>query len=276
MSKTYDPVTPQRVAFIGLGVMGGRMARRLLEHGYPLIVHDINAQAVKPLAKLGARVAKSPRDVANHARVVFASLPAPAVLREVALGEDGVARGKKTKILIDLSTTGSKVQQEVAASLQRTGITLIDAPVSGGATGAEKGALAVMVADCIPLLLKSDIAIAAVHVGRRGLMNQIARKTIAAMRDLGAEMIHAYIGPSICGNCYEVSAEIFDEVVSKYPSADASHRSGKLTLDLVAGLKEDLKDTVVLDLSSCVLEDSHTFSYRRDGTTGRQAGVIWR
>ena len=142
------------LGFIGLGVMGGRMARRLLEHGYPLIVHDINAQAVKPLAKLGARVAKSPRDVANHARVVFASLPAPAVLREVALGEDGVARGKKTKILIDLSTTGSKVQQEVAASLQRTGITLIDAPVSGGATGAEKGALAVMVAGK-PALVKS-------------------------------------------------------------------------------------------------------------------------
>lgn len=143
-------------------------------------------------------------------------------------------------------------------------------------TTSKQLALAVMVADCIPLLLKSDIAIAAVHVGRRGLTNQITRKTISAMRDLGAELIHAYIGPSICGDCYEVSVEIFDEVVAKYPSANASHRSGKLTLDLVAGLKEDLKDTVVLDLSSCVLEDSHTFSYRRDGTTGRQAGVIWR
>ena len=143
-------------------------------------------------------------------------------------------------------------------------------------TTSKKIALAIMVADCIPLLLKSDIAIAAVHVGRRGLMNQITRKTISAMRDLGAELIHAYIGPSICGDCYEVSVEIFDEVVAKYPSANASHRSGKLTLDLVAGLKEDLKDTVLLDLSSCVLEDRHTFSYRRDGTTGRQAGVIWR
>ena len=143
-------------------------------------------------------------------------------------------------------------------------------------TTSKQLALAVMVADCIPLLLKSEIAVAAVHVGRRGLMNQVTRKTIAAMRDLGAELIHAYIGPNICGNCYEVSSEIFREVVDRYPSADASHRSGKLTLDLVAGLKEDLKDTVLLDLSSCVLEDRHTFSYRRDGTTGRQAGVIWR
>ena len=143
-------------------------------------------------------------------------------------------------------------------------------------TTSKQLALAVMVADCIPLLLKSEIAIAAVHVGRRGLMNQIVRKTITAMRDIGAEMIHSYIGPNICGNCYEVSPEIFNEVITKYPNADSSKRSGKLTLDLVAGLKEDLKDTVMLDLSSCVLEDSHTFSYRRDGITGRQAGVIWR
>ena len=52
-------------------------------------------------------------------------------------------------------------------------------------------------------------------------------------------------------------------------------RTGKLTLDLVSGLKQDLKDTVLLDLSSCVFEDKNAFSYRRDGTTGRQAGVIW-
>ena len=137
-------------------------------------------------------------------------------------------------------------------------------------------AIAVMVADCIPLLLKSDVAVAAVHVGRKGLMNKVARKTIDAMRDLGAEVIHSYIGPSICGNCYEVSEEIFREVCASYPTADSSSRTERFTLDLIAGLKSDLKDTVLLDLSSCVLEDSHTFSYRRDGTTGRQAGVIWR
>ena len=67
----------------------------------------------------------------------------------------------------------------------------------------------------------------------------------------------------------------FDEVISKYPAANSSARTGKKTLDLVSGLKQDLKDTVLLDLSSCVLEDKNSFSYRRDGTTGRQAGVIW-
>ena len=142
-------------------------------------------------------------------------------------------------------------------------------------TTTQRVAVAVMVADCIPLLLKSDVAVAAVHVGRKGLVNGITRKTIDAMRDLGAEVIHSYIGPNICGGCYEVGADIFEEVISKYPTSDSSERSGKKTLDLVAGLKTDLKDTVLLDLSSCVLEDNHTFSYRRDGTTGRQAGVIW-
>jgi len=124
-------------------------------------------------------------------------------------------------------------------------------------------------------LLKSDVAVAAVHVGRKGLMNGITRNTIDAMRDLGAEVIHSYIGPNICGGCYEVGEDIFEDVVSKYPAADSSERTGKKTLDLVAGLKTDLKDTVLLDLSSCVLEDRHAFSYRRDGITGRQAGAIW-
>ena len=137
-------------------------------------------------------------------------------------------------------------------------------------------ALAVMVADCIPLLLKSEVAIAAVHVGRKGLMNSIARNAITAMRDLGAEIIHSYIGPSICGKCYEVSEEVFYEVTSKFPASNSQSQTGKFTLDLVAGLKSDLKDTVVMDHSSCVFEDPKTFSYRREGTTGRQAGVIWR
>lgn len=137
---------PQLTGFIGLGVMGGRMARRLIDHGHALIVHDINTKALQPLAKLGACVAKSAREVADHAPVVFVSLPAPAVLREVALGEQGLIRGKRIRTLVDLSTSGSKVQKEVAAGLQSRRIALVDAPVSGGATGAANGTLAVMVA----------------------------------------------------------------------------------------------------------------------------------
>jgi YfiH family protein len=137
-------------------------------------------------------------------------------------------------------------------------------------------ALAVMVADCIPLLFKSDVAVAAVHVGRRGLMNSIALKALEAMHDLGAAQIHAYIGPSICGSCYEVSEEIYQEVTGKFPSADSRDKTGKFTLDLIAGVKDQIKDTVITDHSSCVYEDPQSFSYRRDQITGRQAGLIWR
>jgi 2-hydroxy-3-oxopropionate reductase len=137
---------PALTGFIGVGVMGGRMARRLLEAGYPLIIYDVNPAALKPLVKLGAKAARSPRDVADKARIVFASVPTPPVLREVALGNNGVIHGKAIKILVDLSTTGSTVEKEIAKAVATRGIDLIDSPVSGGASGADKGTLAVMVA----------------------------------------------------------------------------------------------------------------------------------
>lgn len=137
---------PALTGFIGVGVMGGRMARRLIDAGYPLIIYDVNPAAVKPLAKLGARVVRSPREVANAAQTVFASVPSPQILRDVALGASGVIHGKKIKTLVDLSTTGCSVEKEIAKELAARGIALVDAPVSGGATGAAKGTLAVMVA----------------------------------------------------------------------------------------------------------------------------------
>ena len=134
------------LGFIGVGVMGSRMARRLIEAGYPLLIHDVNPAALKPLVKLGARVAKSPRAVADTARVVFASVPTPPVLRDVALGDQGLIHGKKIKLLVDLSTTGSAIEKEIAKALAARGIDVVDSPVSGGASGADKGTLAVIVA----------------------------------------------------------------------------------------------------------------------------------
>ena len=143
-------------------------------------------------------------------------------------------------------------------------------------TTENKLALAVLVADCIPLLLKSEVAVAAVHVGRAGLMNSIALRTIEMMQELGAERISGYVGPSICGNCYEVSQDIHNDVVIKHPAADTYPKTGRYTLDLVAGLKEQLRNVILYDHGGCVKEDPNHFSYRRDGITGRQAGVIWR
>lgn len=139
-------------------------------------------------------------------------------------------------------------------------------------------ALAVLVADCIPLLLwdEGHSCIAAVHVGRRGLVNGIALRTIDIMRLMGADKIHALLGPSICGRCYEVDQDIHAEVVSIYPLADSRTSSGSLALDLPRALENRLSNLGVLVTSStlCTVENPDFYSYRRDGITGRQAGVI--
>ncbi len=105
-----------------------------------------------PSLARGAEKAASPADVASRAEIVLASLPMPDIVRAVALGENGVAHGKRARLFVDLSTTGPRMAKIIAAGLAERGITAIDAPVSGGIAGATKGTLAVMVsgppADC--------------------------------------------------------------------------------------------------------------------------------
>ena len=143
-------------------------------------------------------------------------------------------------------------------------------------TGIPGIALAVMVADCIPLLLSSRESVAAVHVGRKGLVNEITRKTISVMRDMGASDITAILGPSICGNCYEVSEDIYREVLATHPAAESRTPQGTFSLDLPKALLEVLQDEGigVINEFQCTVESQDLFSYRRDGVTGRQAGVI--
>lgn len=135
----------QNAGFIGTGRMGGPMARRLIEAGYKLTIFDTSDAATAPLVALGATKADSPAAVASAAEIVLASLPTPPIVEAVALGPKGIGEGSKVKIFIDVSTTGSVYAKKVAAGLSQKGITAVDAPVSGGITGAEKGTLAVMV-----------------------------------------------------------------------------------------------------------------------------------
>ncbi len=138
-------------------------------------------------------------------------------------------------------------------------------------------ALAVMVADCIPLLLSSSTVVGAVHVGRRGLMNSVAIKALDAMRKLGAGQIHALLGASICGRCYEVPQELADEVSAKHPAATSLTNNLTPALDLPRALIADLVAHGVTYEASpiCTLEDDEYFSYRRHNITGRNAGVVW-
>ena len=136
--------------------------------------------------------------------------------------------------------------------------------------------LAVMVADCIPLLLISEKVVAAVHVGRAGLVNKVALKALHQMRELGAIDIHAVLGPSICGKCYEVPVEMQQEVVTVHPRALSTTFKGTPGLDLSAGLVADLAaEGISYDASViCTMEESLYFSHRRDNPTGRFAGVV--
>ena len=136
--------------------------------------------------------------------------------------------------------------------------------------------LAVMVADCIPLLLISDNAVAAVHVGRAGLVNKVALKALHQMRELGAIDIHAVLGPSICGKCYEVPVEMQQEVVAVHPRALSITSKGTPGLDLSAGLIADLAaEGISYDASViCTMEEQVYYSHRRDNPTGRFAGVV--
>jgi YfiH family protein len=136
--------------------------------------------------------------------------------------------------------------------------------------------LAVMVADCIPLLLVSKEAVGAIHVGRAGLVNRIALKAIHTMRSLGSIDIHAILGPSICGACYEVPFEMQQDVMQEHPRAFATTRKGTPGLDLPKALIADLVSAGVSYEAStiCTYEDEMYFSHRRQNPTGRFAGVV--
>ena len=136
--------------------------------------------------------------------------------------------------------------------------------------------LAVMVADCIPLLFVSKEAVAAVHVGRAGLINRVAIKTLHQMRTMGAIDVHAIIGPSICGRCYEVPFEMQQDVIVDHPRAFATTYAGTPGLDLPAGLIAELvSEGVTYEASTvCTMEDELYFSHRKDNPTGRFAGVV--
>jgi YfiH family protein len=141
--------------------------------------------------------------------------------------------------------------------------------------------LGVLVADCVPVLL-ADVergVVAAAHVGRRGLVARTAVATVDAMADLGAQpgRVQVWLGPSICGRCYEVPATMRAEVEAVAPGSAASTSSGAPAIDIRSGLRRQLLAAgvrTVRNVGPCTAESRDHYSYRRDGVTGRTAGVI--
>lgn len=130
------------IGFIGLGNMGLPMATRLANAGRDLVVYDTRGDVLDRATQFGAHRAASPREVADRAETVLASLPSPQASSAVA---EDVAGGSAITVFIDLSTVGSVVAQRNHATLAADGIAALDAPVSGGVGGAQQGGLAIMV-----------------------------------------------------------------------------------------------------------------------------------
>lgn len=131
--------------FLGVGNMGLPMAGKLLDGGHDLTVYDISEAAMQPLLERQARRAASPKDLADQCEIVFVSLPTLNAFRAVMSGQDGLARGRTMKLLVNTCTVGVPFVKEIEQSMAEQGVAVVDCPISGGPPGARAGTLSVMV-----------------------------------------------------------------------------------------------------------------------------------
>jgi hypothetical protein len=168
-----------------------------------------------------------------------------------------------------------------------TDVALVDGPWAEGATPpavdgvvtATPGlALAVLVADCTPVLMADPEAgvVGAVHAGRPGMTSGIVARAVEAMRDAGARNIRAVVGPSVCGRCYEVPEDMRYAAAAVSPESHTVSWTGTPAIDVAAGVVAQLRarGATVEWVAGCTREDDRLFSYRRDGRTGRFAGLV--
>jgi 3-hydroxyisobutyrate dehydrogenase-like beta-hydroxyacid dehydrogenase len=138
--------TKRAIGFIGLGLMGSRMAARLINAGYSLTVFDLRESNARAPAQQGAKIASSPRLLAEHVDVVMLSVPDNAAVEQAILGPDGALGGLKAgSSVIDMSTVSPSTSRRVADQVAAAGASMLDAPVSGSTRVAEQGALIIMV-----------------------------------------------------------------------------------------------------------------------------------
>lgn len=173
-SHGHDPESkkkgqPGTIGVIGLGVMGKRMARNLLNAGNRIMVFDIVPSLVEGMVETGAAGATSPVDVAKKCRIVILSLPTAEIVRDVVLGKNGLIDGLvKGSVVVDTSTTNPELPSELSARLLKKKCYFLDAPVSGGPEGAAKATLTVMV----------------------GGEKQALKKCMGVLRTIGKSVIH--------------------------------------------------------------------------------------
>ncbi len=181
-----------KIGYIGLGLMGKPMARNILKAGFEVVVHNRSQQSVQELVVEGAIAAHSPAEVAKQVDVVFTNLPDSPDVEQVALGEDGIIEGAHEGLIyIDNSTIKPLTARLVGKQLADAGITMLDAPVSGGDVGAIQGTLSIMVGGPEDALKKVMPVLEAIgktitHVGSLG-DGQIAKAANQIM--VAAQMV---------------------------------------------------------------------------------------
>ncbi|OGO42892.1 MAG: hypothetical protein A2Z05_02350 [Chloroflexi bacterium RBG_16_60_22] len=186
------------IGFIGVGQMGSRMAKRLLDAGYKLTVNDINRNAARALSDRGARWADTPKAVAESCPVVISMLPGPPEVEQVVYGHDGLMAGwKKGDIYVDMSTSLPGTTRRVAGDAGAKGVAVMDAPVTGGSPRAENGTLTIMVGGA-PETFQKVV----------GILEHIGKKVLH-MGDSGCGNITKLVNNLISLTCTYINAEAF-------------------------------------------------------------------
>lgn len=166
-----------KIGFIGLGIMGKPMAKNLIKAGYDLVVYDINKEPMEELKAAGAETANSNVELAKQSDVIITMLPNSPQVEEVVLGEGGVIEGAKPgSVVIDMSSIAPLSSRKIFKELEKKGIDMLDAPVSGGEPKAIDGTLAVMVGGKKEVFDKyydimKAMAASVVYVGESGAGN---------------------------------------------------------------------------------------------------------
>lgn len=166
-----------KIGFIGLGIMGKPMSKNLIKANYELVVMDRNIEVTRELAALGASVVSSPKEVASKVEVVITMLPNSPHVKDVVLGKNGIIEGGREGLtVIDMSSISPIVSREISLELEKKGINILDAPVSGGEPKAINGTLAVMVGGKLEIFekyydLMKSMSASVVRVGESGSGN---------------------------------------------------------------------------------------------------------
>ena len=279
----------KEIGFIGLGRMGGPMAGRLVDAGYSIHVFDRRREAIDAIVSKGGVPASSPADMASKVGTVLVSLPTPEIVKQVALGDKGIAEGTRVNTYVDLSTSGPGVAAEVAAALAEKGITALDAPVSGGVAGAQKGTLVVMVSGphtlCDELRPIFEIIGKYCHIGDKAGMGQLMKlannmlsaTAMAASAEVMVMGVKAGLDPRVMIDVISAGSGSNTAIRDKFPKAiltrsfDYGFATGLMYKDVKLWLEEAERLNAPMWVCSAVrqlwLEANGHFGPESDFTT---------